>query len=129
MTAARLLGAAAIIGATGVALGAFGAHALAGRLEPPDLAIYETAARYQLYHALALVGVAAWLDRRPSARLVWAARAILAGVVIFSGSLYLLVLTGQRWLGAITPLGGVALIGGWLLIAAAGFGTREEPLT
>ena len=126
MTAPRLLAIAGFLGALGVGLGAFGAHALAGRLSAADLATFETSARYQMYHALALVGLAAWLDRRPSARLILAARALILGVAIFSGSLYLLVLTGQRWLGAVTPLGGVALIVGWLAVAAAGLGAATE---
>ena len=71
-----------------------------------------------MYHGIALVALGAWLDRRAVPKLVWAARAWIAGTVIFSGSLYLLVLTGVRALGAITPLGGVALIAGWLLVAA-----------
>lgn len=126
MTSGRLLAAAGVIGGLGVALGAFGAHALAGRLGAADQAIYETATRYQMYHAVALAALASWLDRRPGTRVVWAARALILGVAIFSGSLYLLVLTGQRWLGAITPIGGASLIAGWLLVAAAGIDTRTE---
>jgi uncharacterized membrane protein YgdD (TMEM256/DUF423 family) len=114
------------LGALGVILGAFGAHFLAGRLAPGDLAVYETAVRYQMYHALALAGVAGWASKRPSPRLDWAARAFGAGIVLFSGSLYLLVLTGQRWLGAVTPFGGVALIVGWLLIAFDALAPRPE---
>lgn len=120
MTGPRLLTIAATLAALGVALGAFGAHGLAGRVAPADLATFETGARYHLIHAVALGGLAAWFDRRPSPRLVWAARLLLLGVAVFSGTLYLLVLTGQRWLGAITPIGGVSLIAGWLLVAAAG---------
>lgn len=118
MTGRRLLGIAALLGAAGVGLGAFGAHALEARLSATDLATFETAVRYQMYHAAALVGLAAWIDRAPAPRLLWAANAWLAGVTIFSGSLYLLVLTDTRWLGAVTPLGGVALIAGWLLVAS-----------
>jgi uncharacterized membrane protein YgdD (TMEM256/DUF423 family) len=117
MTGRRALLAGAVLGGLSVALGAFGAHALRDRLSPADLQVYETAARYQMYHALALVGLGLWLERGARPRLVWAARAWLTGTVIFSGSLYLLVLTGVRALGAITPLGGVALIVGWLLVA------------
>ena len=102
-----------------VALGAFGAHALRARLEPPDLEIFETAVRYQMYHALALLGVA-WLATRLTDPLTgWAGWLMVAGTVVFSGSLYLLVLTGPRWLGAITPIGGVMLIAGWLLVVVA----------
>jgi uncharacterized membrane protein YgdD (TMEM256/DUF423 family) len=114
---ALLLG--ALFGATGVAAGAFGAHALRSRLTAADLAIFETAVRYQMYHAVALVAVALWLEQGVRPALEWAARGFVLGVVIFSGSLYLLVLTGQRWLGAVTPLGGVGFIVGWLALAAA----------
>ena len=105
----------ALFGATGVLLGAFGAHALRSRLEPRDLEIFETAVRYQMYHAFALLA-AAWLLSRNVPYAGTAAWAFIAGVAIFSGSLYLMVATGQRWLGAITPIGGVALIAGWCLL-------------
>ena len=111
---------AALLGAAGVGLGAFGAHALRSRLEPRDLEIFETAVRYQMYHAFALLA-AAWLLSRNAPGASAAAWAFLAGVIVFSGSLYLMVATGQRWLGAVTPLGGLLLIAGWLLMAAAGF--------
>lgn len=102
-----------------VALGAFGAHALRERLDARDLEIFETAVRYQMYHALALLGVA-WLATRLTDPLTgWAGWLMIAGTVVFSGSLYLLVLTGPRWLGAITPIGGVMLIAGWLLVVVA----------
>lgn len=111
-----------VLGALGVAFGAFGAHALRGTLSPADLATFETATRYHLLHAVALVGVGLWLDRETNPRLAWAARLFTAGILIFSGSLYLLVTLDQRWLGAVTPIGGVALISGWLLIAGAALG-------
>lgn len=101
-----------------VAAGAFGAHALRSRLSPELLAVFETGARYQMYHALALIAVA-WAASHwplPSVRL--AGWLFIAGTVLFSGSLYLLALTGTRWLGAITPLGGVLLLAGWLALAA-----------
>ncbi|MDE2773132.1 MAG: DUF423 domain-containing protein [Gemmatimonadota bacterium] len=102
-----------------VALGAFGAHALRARLEPRDLEIFETAVRYQMYHALGLIGIA-WLSTRLAGPLTgWAGWLMVAGTLVFSGSLYLLVLTGPRWLGAITPIGGVMLIAGWLLVLVA----------
>ena len=102
-----------------VALGAFGAHALRTRLEPRDLEIFETAVRYQMYHALGLIGIA-WLSTRLAGPLTgWAGWLMGAGTLVFSGSLYLLVLTGPRWLGAITPIGGVMLIAGWLLVVVA----------
>ena len=103
----------------GVALGAFGAHALRASLSPSDIGIFETAVRYQMYHAVALFGVA-WLATRLVDPLMdWAGWLLVAGTVVFSGSLYLLVLTGTRWLGAITPVGGLMLVAGWLLVVVA----------
>jgi len=101
----------------GVVLGAFGAHALRERLSPEDLAIFETGVRYQMYHALALFAVAWAASRWPGPAVNAAGWMFIVGVLIFSGSLYALVLTGTRWLGAITPVGGVALILGWALLA------------
>ena len=84
------------------------------------MATFETAERYQFYHALALLGVAAVLGRWPqSGAATWAGWLFVAGVVIFSGSLYVLVFSGLRWLGAVTPLGGVAMIAGWISLALA----------
>jgi uncharacterized membrane protein YgdD (TMEM256/DUF423 family) len=107
----------ALSAAVAVAAGAFGAHALKARFGPDALAVWETAARYQMYHALALVALGpiaqAW--RAPALRA--AGWLFVAGTVLFSGSLYLLVLTGVRGLGAVTPAGGVALIAGWLCVA------------
>lgn len=100
-----------LLGALGVICGAFGAHALRGRVTPEDLAIWHTAVDYQLWHVLALLLAV----RTTSSRAVPCL--LCTGIVIFSGSLYLLVLTGHRWLGAVTPLGGVCLIGAWLLWA------------
>lgn len=103
----------------GVAAGAFSAHALEGRVPPDLVRAFETGARYHLVHALALtfVGLASarWTDP------LWTAAGWLfvVGVVVFSGSLYALALTGVRWLGAVTPLGGVAFLAGWLAVAAA----------
>ena len=108
----------AVLGALGVVLGAFGAHALRSHLEPRDLEVFETAVRYQMYHAFALIA-AAWLLSRNVPYAGHAAWAFVIGVAIFSGSLYLMVATGQRWLGAVTPIGGVALIAGWCLLAVA----------
>jgi uncharacterized membrane protein YgdD (TMEM256/DUF423 family) len=100
-----------------VAAGAFGAHGLRGRLSPESLAVFETAARYQMYHGLALMA-AAWAAGRWSGSLPFAAGWLfLVGTVLFSGSLYGLALTGVRWLGAITPLGGVAFLAGWVCLA------------
>lgn len=103
-----------------VGAGAFGAHGLRSRLTPDLLTVFETAARYQMYHALALLAVAWAVTRWPGP---WAARAgwlFVAGTVLFSGSLYALALSGVRWLGAVTPLGGAAFLAGWgcLLMAA-----------
>ena len=103
-----------------VAAGAFGAHALKERLSPDLLAAFETGARYQMYHALALF-VAAWMVTQDEP-CIWAVRAgwcFVAGTVLFSGSLYALALTGVRGLGAITPLGGVGFLAGWICLALA----------
>lgn len=100
-----------------VAAGAFGAHALKARLPPELLAVFDTAARYQLAHALALLGVAWACQRWPGASVRWAGWCFAIGTVLFSGSLYLLALTGVRGLGAVTPFGGVAFLLGWLLLA------------
>jgi uncharacterized membrane protein YgdD (TMEM256/DUF423 family) len=102
-------------GALAVVAGAFGAHGLRDRVAPDLLAVFETAARYQMYHALALVLVGLIAPRFPAA--LGAGWAFVVGTILFSGSLYLLVLTGQRWLGAVTPVGGVAFIVGWVLLA------------
>ena len=107
----------ALLMMAGVGAGAFGAHALGEMLKNTGReGTYETAVRYQMYHALGLLAVA-WLAHHfPSPWWSWAGWLMVAGVVIFSGSLYLLVLTGVRWLGAITPLGGVAFILGWACV-------------
>lgn len=102
-----------------VAAGAFGAHGLRARLAPDLLAVFETAVRYQMYHALALVAAAWAAARWPGALPQWAGWLFVAGTVLFSGSLYLLALTGARWLGAITPLGGAAFLAGWVALALA----------
>jgi uncharacterized membrane protein YgdD (TMEM256/DUF423 family) len=114
---------AGIAGFLGVALGAFGAHALKTRLPPEMLAVFETGVRYQMYHVFALVA-AAWAWARWPARVFSAAGALfVVGILVFSGSLYLLAFTGLRALGAVTPLGGLAFLGGWLCLAW-GAGTR-----
>lgn len=99
-----------------VAAGAFGAHALRQRLEPDLLAVFETGARYQMYHALALLAVAWAATRWPGTLMTWAGWLFVLGTVLFSGSLYVLALSGIRWLGAITPLGGLAFLVGWLCL-------------
>ena len=102
-----------------VAAGAFGAHGLRARLTPDLLAVFETAARYQMYHALGLLAVAWAVSRWPGTLPVWAGWLFVAGTVLFSGSLYIMVLTGTRWWGAVTPLGGVAFLAGWLCLVLA----------
>jgi uncharacterized membrane protein YgdD (TMEM256/DUF423 family) len=103
----------------GVALGAFGAHALKTRLDEPMRMIFETGVRYQLIHGLALLAVA-WLSTQSASRAISAAGWLfVAGIVIFSGSLYALALSGLRTWGAVTPLGGLAFLGGWLCLLLA----------
>lgn len=114
----------ALSGFLAVAFGAFGAHGLRERLTPEMLSVFEIGVRYQMYHALALVGVALAAERWPSGSLQAAGWCFVAGTLIFSGSLYVLTLTGQRWLGAVTPLGGVAFLAGWALLAWAAWGGR-----
>jgi len=109
----------AVFGFLAVAAGAFGAHALRGRMAPEMLEVYETAVRYQMYHALALVLTGFMAVRFYSSALPAAGWLFFAGTLVFSGSLYLLTLTGARWLGAITPIGGIALLAGWLFLAWA----------
>ena len=107
-----------IFGGLAVAFGAFGAHALKDRLTTDASSTFETAVRYQMYHALALLALTVAISRWPGSKLPNAAGWLfVAGIVLFSGSLYLLSLIGARWLGAIAPLGGVAFIAGWLCLA------------
>lgn len=108
---------ASLLGGLAVALGAFGAHAMRGRVAENLLANYETGVKYHFYHALALVAVVVAIQRWPSSNLpVIAGWAFVIGVAIFSGSLYIMAFTGLRWLGAITPIGGVSLIVGWVCL-------------
>lgn len=102
-----------------VAAGAFGAHALRARLSPADLLVFETGARYQMYHGLALIAAGLVADRWPGPLASAAGWCFLAGIVLFSGSLYGLTLSGVRVLGAITPIGGVAFLAGWGCLAVA----------
>lgn len=111
----------AILGGLAVALGAFGAHGLKGRVEADLLQVFETAARYHMYHALALILVGLAAQRAPGAAVTASGWCFTAGILLFSGSLYTMTLTGQRWLGAITPLGGLAFIAGWGCLAWAGW--------
>lgn len=114
----RLAAAGAVNAFLAVAAGAFGAHGLKDRLEPELLIIFETGARYHMYHALGLFALA-WLAARGARGAALAGGVMLVGIAIFSGSLYALALSGERWLGAITPLGGLALLTGWALAALA----------
>jgi uncharacterized membrane protein YgdD (TMEM256/DUF423 family) len=108
-----------------VALGAFGAHVLKGRLAADMLANFETGVRYQMYHALAVLAVAWAVNRWSASKLpVAAGWLFVAGTLLFSVSLYLLSLTGMRWLGAITPLGGVSFVVGWLCLLLAAWRGR-----
>lgn len=111
---------AAINGFIAVGLGAFAAHGLKSRLPEDLLAIFQTGVQYQMYHALALFGVGLLAMQLSDSTLLRASGWLfVAGIVIFSGSLYVLALTGTRWLGAITPIGGVAFLVGWALLAFA----------
>jgi uncharacterized membrane protein YgdD (TMEM256/DUF423 family) len=108
-----------LLALTAVAAGAFGAHGLRDRLAEDLLEIFETGARYQMYHALALLAVA-WASSHWTGSMTTAAGWLfIAGTLVFSGSLYLLALSGVRWLGAITPLGGVMFLAGWACLALA----------
>ena len=119
-TMERFFGVAGAVAAMiGVILGAFGAHGLRGRLSSADMEIFETGVRYHMYHALGLFAVAWAASRWPSGATTLAGWSLIVGIVVFSGSLYTLVLTGQRWLGAVTPIGGLALIAGWAALAWA----------
>ena len=132
--------AAGIFGTTGVALGAFGAHSLQAFLAERGMThAWESAARYQLVHVAALFAAAAWLKKTIVAsgadataagalgakRIAWAARCWSAGIILFSGSLYGLAVGGPRWLGPITPLGGVAFMTGWAFVIAAAMAKEE----
>jgi uncharacterized membrane protein YgdD (TMEM256/DUF423 family) len=107
---------AAILGALAVALGAFGAHALRGELDPAALAIWQTAVSYLLWHVLAAFAALHAADAAKTARI--AAALFLAGAIVFSGTLFALALGAPRWFGAITPVGGTLLIAGWIALAA-----------
>lgn len=120
---------AGVLGATGVALGAFGAHALKGLLLERGMTnAWDTAVRYHLLHAVALVALAGWARAEPKggAAAGWAARLWVAGTAVFAGSLYALALGGPRWLGPVTPLGGLALIGGWVCVVVAALAKTED---
>lgn len=101
----------------GVGMGAFGAHGLKTVISPEMLAVYQTGVTYQMYHALGLIGVALINRQAPDSKLLhWAGRLMFTGILLFSGSLYLLVFLNLKWLGMITPIGGVCFLTAWLLI-------------
>jgi uncharacterized membrane protein YgdD (TMEM256/DUF423 family) len=111
----------AVLMALGVGTGAFGAHALNDSVAASDLEVFRTGVRYHLVHGLAILSTALLAAHGQDDMLRLAAIAFIAGIVLFSGSLYTLVLTGQRWLGAITPLGGVLFLIGWVCLAIGGY--------
>jgi uncharacterized membrane protein YgdD (TMEM256/DUF423 family) len=110
---------AAFFGFTGVALGAFAAHGLKSRLTPEYLTIFHTGVTYQLVHTLALLGIALLATQIPGRLITWAGASFAIGILLFSGSLYLLTLTGISKLGIITPFGGLAFLIGWLCLGLA----------
>ena len=125
--------AASLLGATGVMAGAFGAHGLASRVSLQRLEVWQTASTYQLFHSIALLALALSILYASNvvriSTALWVCRCWLVGVIIFSGSLYGLVLSGVTWLGAITPIGGTLLIVGWVLLsslALGGVGTSAD---
>jgi len=123
MQAKHAMVSAGMLGGTGVVLGAFGAHLMRKYLQEAGFTdVWETAVRFQLIHAAALVGIAGWMRGavgKAAGRAGWAVRLWTGGVVLFSGSLYLLAAGGPHWLGPVTPAGGLALIAGWVMAAAS----------
>ena len=111
----------AVLGFLAVAAGAFGAHALETRLTSERLETFQLGAHYQMVHALALLAVAWAWTRWPGMATLWAGWLFVAGIIVFSGTLYALGLGAPRWLGAVTPIGGLSLLAGWLLLAWASF--------
>jgi uncharacterized membrane protein YgdD (TMEM256/DUF423 family) len=118
---------AVVLGAVAVGVGAFGAHALKPMLEASGRAnTFELAVRYQFYHTLALLGTGLWMNFNASNRLQYAALCFFLGVIFFCGSLYVLCFTGLGILGAVTPIGGVFFIGGWVFLLLASFPSTEK---
>ncbi|RKP54160.1 DUF423 domain-containing protein [Cohnella endophytica] len=110
----------AIAAMLSVAIGAFGAHMLENRISADDLDVYKTGVQYQMFHSIGILFIAILLERMPANKpALWAARLLTIGIVLFSGSLYVLALSGVKVLGAITPIGGVAFIAGWISLAFA----------
>lgn len=117
MNSILLIKIVALSGFASVALGAFGAHGLKNSLSEPMLAVYQTGVQYQIYHTLALLGVAALMQFFPkNSWLIFSAIGFCLGIIVFSGSLYVLSLSGIKWLGAITPIGGLAFLAGWVCL-------------
>lgn len=112
----------------GVAMGAFGAHGLKSILNATMLAVYKTGVMYQMWHALGL-GLVAFLNRQSplSKLLIWAGWLMFSGIILFSGSLYLLTITNMKWLGMITPFGGIAFLAAWLLVAIFAYQNTNTP--
>ena len=127
MPARLTLFAAAVAMTLAVGLGAFGAHALKAQLAADALAVWQTAVQYHAWHALGLLGIGLWQRQAPEPRALRVASLLLAaGIVLFSGSLYALALTGVRGLGTVTPFGGVAFIAGWLALAKAALDVNDR---
>ncbi|MDZ7754256.1 MAG: DUF423 domain-containing protein [Gammaproteobacteria bacterium] len=116
--------AGAICAFLAVALGAFGAHGLSQRIDADLLEVYHTAVDYHMFHSLGLVAVGLLQRHTPSSAARWAGALFLAGIVVFSGSLYVLAVSGVRQLGMVTPVGGVAFLAGWIVFAFAAHGKR-----
>ncbi|NOR70288.1 MAG: DUF423 domain-containing protein [Methylomarinum sp.] len=117
---------AAVAGLTGVAMGAFGAHGLKAILSPAMLAVYKTAVDYQMWHALALGLIAIYRQQLPESSLLkWAGWLMFSGIILFSGSLYLLAILNIKWLGMITPLGGLCFLAAWICITIFAFKKAE----
>jgi uncharacterized membrane protein YgdD (TMEM256/DUF423 family) len=126
VAARRLLLAGALLMAVATAIGAFGAHVLKSRLPAGRYEVLQTAVHYQFFHALGLLAIGAIADRHPSRALHIAGALVLAGTLLFSGSLYLLLAGAPKFVGAVTPLGGLCLIAGWLCIVFV-FSRRRNP--
>jgi uncharacterized membrane protein YgdD (TMEM256/DUF423 family) len=110
---------------TGVGLGAFGAHGLKNVLSPELLTVYQTGVTYQMWHALGLMGIALVQQQSPESKLInWAGWLMFIGIIVFSGSLYLLAILDLKWIGILTPIGGVSFIMAWVLIAI--FATKKQ---
>ncbi|MCF8564075.1 DUF423 domain-containing protein [Alicyclobacillus tolerans] len=120
---ASLIALGAVFAFLSVALGAFGAHGLKQKVSAEELAVFQTGAQYQMYHSLGLILIGTLVDKFPNGHLaVWSGWLFVVGIVLFSGSLYLLTLTKKRALGAITPLGGLAFLAGWALLVVTVLG-------